>query len=86
MEPTALMAVSAVPRGGVWAHRSADEGPGRALRLKQSAAIRGETTVWRPDGRFLMIMDDGAALAAAPLQIVVVQHFDEELKRLVPTK
>jgi hypothetical protein len=24
--------------------------------------------------------------AAAPLQLVVVQHFDEELKRLVPPK
>jgi serine/threonine-protein kinase len=37
-----------------------------------------------PDGqRFLMIKEGGDA---APLQIIVVQHFDEELKRLVPTK
>lgn len=39
-----------------------------------------------PDGRrFLMIKEGGADLVAAPPQLVVVQHFDEELKRLVPT-
>jgi hypothetical protein len=37
--------------------------------------------------RFLMIKEGGGTdqSAAAP-QIIVVQHFDEELKRLVPTK
>jgi hypothetical protein len=39
-----------------------------------------------PDGRrFLMIKIAGAAAGTAPLSIVVVQHFDEELKRFVPT-
>jgi serine/threonine-protein kinase len=41
------------------------------------------------DGRrFLMIKQAPATgeRAAAPLQLVVVQHFDEELKRLVPSK
>ena len=28
----------------------------------------------------------GAGVTGAPPQIVVVQHFDEELKRLVPVK
>jgi hypothetical protein len=28
----------------------------------------------------------GTDQTAAPLQLIVVQHFDEELKRLVPTK
>ncbi|MGH9258028.1 MAG: TolB family protein, partial [Vicinamibacterales bacterium] len=39
-----------------------------------------------PDGkRFLMIKEGtGAEDASAPPQLVVVQHFDEELKRLVP--
>jgi serine/threonine protein kinase len=39
-----------------------------------------------PDGqRFLMLKRPGDATAGPP-QIVVVQHFDEELKRLVPTR
>jgi serine/threonine-protein kinase len=41
-----------------------------------------------PDGqRFLMIKEGGGSdQPAAPPQLIVVQHFDEELKRLVPTK
>ena len=40
-----------------------------------------------PDGqRFLLIKGGGADGAAAPASIVVVQHWVEELKRLVPTK
>jgi len=36
-----------------------------------------------PDGRFLMIKESGGAMNALP-QIVVVQNWHEELKRLVP--
>jgi hypothetical protein len=36
-----------------------------------------------PDGRFLMIEPTDTAKAAS---IIVVQHWDEELKRLVPIK
>jgi hypothetical protein len=41
-----------------------------------------------PDGqRFLMIKASGGSESTpAPATFVVVQHFDEELKRLVPTK
>jgi serine/threonine-protein kinase len=40
-----------------------------------------------PDGqRFLMIKAPGADVSAVPPAIIVVQHWDEELKRLVPTK
>jgi eukaryotic-like serine/threonine-protein kinase len=40
-----------------------------------------------PDGqRFLMIKAASADPTAVPPNIIVVQHFDEELKRLVPTK
>ena len=40
-----------------------------------------------PDGRrFLMIKAANADSTAAPPNIIVVQHLDEELKRLVPTK
>jgi len=38
------------------------------------------------DGRFLMMKTAGNDAASAPPQIIVVQHFDEELKRLVPAK
>jgi Tol biopolymer transport system component len=39
-----------------------------------------------PDGqRFLMIKEGGADGTAAPASIIVVQHWVEELKRLVPT-
>jgi len=40
-----------------------------------------------PDGqRFLMIKNAEAEGNVSPPQIIVVQHFDEELKRLVPAK
>ena len=40
-----------------------------------------------PDGqRFLMIKEGAADGTAAPASIIVVQHWVEELKRLVPTK
>jgi serine/threonine-protein kinase len=40
-----------------------------------------------PDGkRFLMIKGPAAVTGATPPALVVVQHWNEELKRLVPTK
>jgi serine/threonine-protein kinase len=40
-----------------------------------------------PDGqRFVMIKEGGSGQTAAPPQIIVVQHWTEELTRLVPTK
>jgi serine/threonine-protein kinase len=39
-----------------------------------------------PDGRFLMIKPIGGDTEVAPSQIVVIQNWLEELKRLVPTK
>jgi hypothetical protein len=41
-----------------------------------------------PDGqRFLMLTQGGGAdQTAAPPSLIVVQHWTEELKRLVPTK
>ncbi len=39
-----------------------------------------------PDGqRFLMIKAPGTDASAAPPALIVVQHWDKELKRLVPT-
>ena len=42
--------------------------------------------VSRDGRRFLMIKEGGADGTAAPASIIVVQHWVEELKRLVPTK
>ena len=40
-----------------------------------------------PDGqRFLMIKAPGTDASAAPPALIVVQHWDEELERLVPTR
>jgi hypothetical protein len=40
-----------------------------------------------PDGqRFLMITAPETDASAAPPALIVVQRWDEELKRLVPTK
>jgi hypothetical protein len=51
--------------------------PGNALRTYDIA----------PDGRrFVMIKTGGAEAGVVPPTIIVVQHFDEMLKRLVPTK
>jgi Tol biopolymer transport system component len=47
----------------------------------------GRTYDVSPDGqRFLMIKASGTDAGAPPPAIIVVQHWDEELKRLVPTK
>jgi hypothetical protein len=42
--------------------------------------------VSRDGQRFLMIKEGGGDRTAAPVSIIVVQHWVEELKRLVPTK
>ena len=52
-----------------------------------SAGTLGRTYDVSPDGqRFLMIKAPGTDAGVGPPAIVVVQHLDEELKRLVPTK
>ena len=46
----------------------------------------GRTYDVGPDGRFLLVKGAGTDPAAAPAGLVVVQHWGEELKRLVPTR
>jgi serine/threonine-protein kinase len=47
----------------------------------------GRTYDVSPDGqRFLMIKAPGTDASAEPPALIVVQHWDEELKRLVPTR
>jgi len=51
-----------------------------------SAGTSGRTYDVSPDGQqFLMIKSAGTDGSLAP-SLIVVQHWDEELKRLVPTR
>jgi len=65
---------------------------GLPTKLFDARYFSGGGTVGRtydvsPDGqRFLMIKAPATDVAAAPSFIVIVQHWDEELKRLVPAK
>ena len=82
----ALMRVG-VERGPSWAATTP------TLLIKEGyvtvpGAMSGRTYDISPDGqRFLLIKAGGGSeQAAAPITLIVVQHFDEELKRLVPTQ
>jgi hypothetical protein len=46
----------------------------------------GRTYDVGPDGRFLMVKGAAADPSATPSSLIVVQHWGEELKRLVPTR
>jgi len=83
----ALLTVPVDPRGTTWS-------AGTATKLVEGRYYTdGGTNLSRqydvsPDGqRFLLIKEGGGAdqTAASP-QLIVVQHWTEELKRLVPTK
>jgi hypothetical protein len=72
-------------RGETW-----NAGPPTKLvegRYLVAAGTAGRTYDVSPDGRrFLMIKASGTDAGAAPPAIIVVQHWDEELKRLVPIR
>jgi serine/threonine-protein kinase len=52
-----------------------------------STGTAGRTYDVSPDGqRFLMIKAPGTEAGAVPPALILVQHWDEELKRLVPRK
>jgi serine/threonine-protein kinase len=81
----ALMRV-AVSGGGTWT-------AGAPIKVLESGYVTNTIGLYQrnydiaPDGeRFLMLKAAGKDTTSAPPQIVVVQHFDEELKRLVPAK
>jgi len=58
---------------------------GRFFFVNQGVG-EGRTYDVSPDGqRFLMIKESRADAVAAPQNLIFVEHFDEELKRLVPT-
>jgi len=80
----ALMRV-AVERAASWAATTP------TMLLKDGFVITPEQNVGRnyeisPDGQRFLVAKSVNASNAPPPQLVVVQHFDEMLKRLVPTK
>jgi serine/threonine-protein kinase len=81
----ALMRVG-VTRGPTWA-ATAPTLLVNAGYFAPAGGNAGRTYDIAPDGqRFLMIKQGGGAdQTAAPANLIVVQHWDEELKRLVPT-
>ena len=73
------------PSGTTWNN-------GTPMKLLEGRYVTGGGTLLRmydvsPDGqRFLMIRASGTDASGTQPAIVVVQHWDEELRRLVPTK
>jgi eukaryotic-like serine/threonine-protein kinase len=86
VSPTGALMRVGVERASSWAATT----PTTSVKegyFTTPAGNPGRTYDISSDGqRFLMIKEGGADQAAAPSQLIVVQHFDEELKRLVPTK
>ena len=80
----ALMRVG-VERAASWAATTP------AMLLKEGSVITAGGVFGRsydisPDGQRFLVLKAVGASNAPPPQLVVVQHFDETLKRLVPTK
>jgi hypothetical protein len=83
----ALLRVSVEASGATWTAGT----PVKLLEARYftntSSGGSGRTYDVSPDGqRFLMIKAPGGDASFAAPSLVVVQHWDEELKRLVPTK
>ena len=78
----ALLRVPVEASGATW-----NAGTPMKLLERRYYTGPGRTYDVSPDGqRFLMIKAPGTDASDAPPALIVVQHWDEELKRLVPTK
>jgi serine/threonine-protein kinase len=80
----ALMTVAIESRGTTWSAGAAKTLLGERYYTGDTSYVSRHYDV-SPDGQqFLMIKESGTGQTAAP-QLIVVQHFADELKRLVPT-
>ena len=87
VSPTGALMRVGVERGAVVGGHAADAAGQGRLRHGCRRSIAGRTYDIAPDGqRFLMIKDADSDQTAVPTSLIVVQHWGEELKRLVPTK
>jgi eukaryotic-like serine/threonine-protein kinase len=82
VSPTGALMRVGVERSASWSATT----PTLLVKQPHDSALVGRSYDVSPDGqRFLMINEGGGTdQTAAPLQIIVVQHWIEELKRLVP--
>jgi serine/threonine-protein kinase len=79
----ALMHVT-VPKGSAW-NASAPTKVLEGRYVVRTGSSTQRTYDVADDGRFLMLKAPGSDPTDTPPQLIVVQHFDEELKRLMPT-
>jgi serine/threonine-protein kinase len=86
--PTGALMRVGVARSSSWGATTPTLMVKEGYYMNPGAPFLGRTYDIAPDGqRFLMIKEgDGSNQAAAPPQVIVVQHWFEELKRLVPAK
>jgi serine/threonine-protein kinase len=85
--PDGALMRAVVPRDASWSATA----PTRLFEGKYftgagTGGFPGRTYDISHDGQQFLMINSGASASTAPPNIVVVQHFDEELKRLVPTK
>jgi serine/threonine-protein kinase len=84
--PTGALMRVAVARAPSWVATSPSQLVKEGYFTNPGGLFAGRTYDVAPDGRLLMIKTSGGTdQTAAPPQIIVVQHWIEELKRLVPT-
>ena len=78
----ALMRVAVEAKDTVWSAGT----PAKLLEPKYfgTGSNPGRTYDISPDGQRFLMIKQGSSDQAPPPQIVVVQHWTEELKRLVP--
>ena len=88
VSPTGALMRVGVDRAPLWAATTPTLLVKEGYYTTPGAPFLGRTYDISPDGqRFLMIKEGGGSdQTAAPSQIIVVQHWTEELKRLVPVK
>jgi hypothetical protein len=80
----ALISVAVEPKGATWNNRT----PTKLFERRYYTGVNsGRSYDVSSDGqRFLMLRLAGAEASDAPPTLIIVQHWDEDLKRLVPTR
>jgi serine/threonine protein kinase/Tol biopolymer transport system component len=81
-----LMAVPVRPRGTIWSTGVPRKVVNGRYVTSSNATIARDYDVSADGQRFLLVKQTGADSTAGLPQIVVVQHWDEELKRLAPAR
>jgi len=78
----ALVSVPVEARGGIWRAGT----PAKLFDGYVNTGTSGRTYDASPDGQRFLMIKAGTDAAAAMLGLIVVQHWDQELRRLAPVK